>query len=75
MCQWMKILAYASYFITRYSPVHWYGDECEDADVNAERLGERAELAHELWQVPSLQKGRVKLQNDDEMCLTQVSSF
>ena len=47
-------------------PVDGDGDQGEDADVDAERLGEGTELAHELRQVPALQQRGVELEGDAE---------
>ncbi len=48
-------------------PVHRDCDQSEYADVHAERLCERAELAHELGQVPTLEESGVELEDGKVM--------
>ncbi len=47
-------------------PVEGDGDQGEDADVHAQDLDERTELAHEGRQVPPLEQGCVELERDGE---------
>ena len=49
-----------------HSPVERDGDQREDADVDAQGLGEGAELAHELGELPPLEQRRVELERDAE---------
>lgn len=53
-------------YLISLSPVQGDHDEREDADVDAEGLGEGAELAHELGQVPALEERGVELERDAE---------
>ena len=47
-------------------PIEWDDDEREDADIETERLGEGAKLAHELGQIPPLEECGVELEGDAE---------
>ncbi len=57
----MAVLAVVPPALAVASPVQRDGDECEDADVDAEQLHGRTELAHELGKVPALKQRSVKL--------------